>query len=79
MGVLTVPAGAGLALPPQVEAGCCTRTTSRGQHLQGRAGPTRTRVRALTEDPGSIGLAVPYVRPRHVARLNGKKNTGVTT
>ncbi|MGY3202017.1 hypothetical protein ACVW19_002532 [Streptomyces sp. TE5632] len=45
----------------------------------GACGPDRTRVRALTEDPGSIGLTVPYVRPRRVARLNGKKNTGVTT
>ncbi|GGR17336.1 hypothetical protein GCM10015536_23710 [Streptomyces griseomycini] len=39
----------------------------------------RTRVRGLTEEPGSIGFAVPDMRLRRVARLNGKKNTGVTT
>ncbi|RSS02293.1 hypothetical protein EF917_15195 [Streptomyces sp. WAC00469] len=48
-GVLTTPTGAGLAFPPQVEAGC----------LPGREGLTRDPVRGPTEDPGSIGFAGP--------------------
>ncbi|THA27785.1 hypothetical protein E4198_17050 [Streptomyces sp. RKND-216] len=52
--------GVGLAFPPQVGAGC----------VFGREGLNlRTRVRGLSESPGSIGFD---------SRLNGKKNTGVT-
>ncbi|GAA4817648.1 hypothetical protein GCM10023220_57700 [Streptomyces ziwulingensis] len=68
-GVLTTPAGAGLALPPQVEAGC----------LPGRVGLATDPGPGLSEGPGSIGFAVPNMRLRRVARLNGKMNTGVTT
>ncbi|GGW35250.1 hypothetical protein GCM10010350_18670 [Streptomyces galilaeus] len=68
-GVLTTPAGAGLAFPPQVGAGC----------VSGREGLTRDPGPGTSEDPGSIGFAVPNMRLRRVARLNGKKNTGVRT
>ncbi|TPQ20246.1 hypothetical protein FGD71_021515 [Streptomyces sporangiiformans] len=63
------PRGAGLAFPQQVGAGC----------VSGREGLATDPVRGPTEDPGSIGLAVPNMRLRRVARHNGKKNTGVTT
>lgn len=63
------PKGAGLAFPPLVGAGC----------VFGREGLKTDPGRGLTEDPGSIGFAVPNMRLRRVARLNGKKNTGVQT
>ena len=63
------PKGAGLAFPPQVGAGC----------VFGREGPAPDPGAGTAEDPGSIGFDVPEMRLRRVARLNGKKNTGVTT
>ncbi|GHA40956.1 hypothetical protein GCM10010372_46290 [Streptomyces tauricus] len=45
----------------------------------GAKGPATDPGPGTAEDPGSIGFDVPEMRLRRVARLNGKKNTGVTT
>ncbi|BDM66937.1 hypothetical protein HEK616_04240 [Streptomyces nigrescens] len=47
--------------------------------IRARGSGRQTRVRGLSEDPGSIGFAVPNMRLCRVARLIGKKNTGVQT
>ncbi|RST13869.1 hypothetical protein E2C00_05315 [Streptomyces sp. WAC05374] len=63
------PEGAGLAFPPLVGAGC----------VFGREGLTADPGPGTVKGPGSIGFAGPNTRLRRVARLTGKKNTGVRT
>lgn len=58
-----------MAFPPQVGAGC----------VSGREGLTKTRVLGLTETLAASASLLPNMRLRRVARLNGKKNTGVQT
>jgi hypothetical protein len=76
--VRVTPTGAGLALPPLVGAGCIPKDFVQGAPPQARGsaydGP---RVLGLTETLAASASLSPAARPDRVARLNGKKNTGV--